>query len=262
MERQEFQKKLAALGAYAKEKGSRLTMQEVQCFFADMTLTEEQFGLIYNYLASCQVIVEGYVAAVPGAEAAEKQELPLTSEEEHFLENYRTELPVLESLDEAELEKLACEILEAEEEDRRALARARLMEQFLLEVLTAAREFCGRGTFYGDLVQEGNIGLLLALESLGTRPGGLNPLVYLRQEIRTAIRQAMEENETERQAGNLLAERLNDLSDSIRKLSDELERQISVEELSAYMDLPVEEIEELLKLAGEAQDGADVPAKE
>lgn len=65
----------------------------------------------------------------------------------------------------------------------------------------------------------------------------------------------MEDDETEKQAGDLLADRLNNLSDSIRKLSDELERQISVEELSVYMDMSVEEIEDLLKLAGESQDG-------
>lgn len=171
MERQEFQKKLAVLGTLAQERDYRLTMQEVQNFFADMTLTEEQFTLIYAYLASQQVVVEGYVAAAR-AEEAEKQEIPLTAEEEHFLEQYRQELPGMEGLSEEALEKLACEILETEEEDRRSLAKAQLMEQLLPEILTAAREFCGRGTFYGDLVQEGNIGLLLALESLELCGGG------------------------------------------------------------------------------------------
>ena len=51
--------------------------------------------------------------------------------------------------------------------------------------------------------------------------------------------------------GDLLAERLNHLSDGIKKLSDELERKVSLEELSVFMDMPVEEIEDLLKLAGE-----------
>lgn len=263
MERQEFQKKLVDLGALAREKGSRLTMQEVQGFFADMTLTEEQFDLIYAYLASRQVVVEGYVkTAEPEEKRERKEEVALTPEEVHFLESYKEELSETEALSEAELERLAREILETEEEDRRALAKAQLMEQLLWKVVMMAREFCGRGTFFGDLVQEGNIGLLLALESLDQCPEDKTFLAYLRGEIRTAIAQAAEENETETQAGNLLADRLNELSDSIKKLSDELERAISVEELSAYMDLPVEEIEDLLKLAGEAQDGAEEPAKE
>ena len=48
--------------------------------------------------------------------------------------------------------------------------------------------------------------------------------------------------------------------DSIKELSGELERQVSVEELSAFMDMPVEEIEDLLKLAGEGTgDGEQTP---
>ena len=57
--------------------------------------------------------------------------------------------------------------------------------------------------------------------------------------------------QTEKSAGELIADRLNELSDGIKELSGELERQVSVEELSAFMDMPVEEIEDLLKLAGE-----------
>lgn len=63
--------------------------------------------------------------------------------------------------------------------------------------------------------------------------------------------QAVEDDRTEKEAGNLLADRLNHLRDEIKKLTDELERKVSVEELAVYMDMPVEEIESLLKLAGE-----------
>ena len=138
-------------------------------------------------------------------------------------------------------------------------AKARLTEQLLPEVLRTARGPSGRGLPLGDLVQEGNIGLMLAMEALGIRPEEMTALDYLRQEIRTAMEQALEDQQAERQAGNLLAERLNHLSDGIKKLSDELERKVSVEELSVFMDMPVEEIEDLLKLAGEGtgEEGED-----
>ena len=64
-------------------------------------------------------------------------------------------------------------------------------------------------------------------------------------------RDTLEDQQTEKSAGELIADRLNELSDGIKELSGELERQVSVEELSAFMDMPVEEIEDLLKLAGE-----------
>ena len=89
------------------------------------------------------------------------------------------------------------------------------------------------------------------METLGLRAEGQTALDYLKQEIRSAVSAALEEQQTERQAGDLLAERLNHLSDGIKKLSDDLERKVSLEELSVFMDMPVEEIEDLLKLAGE-----------
>ena len=57
--------------------------------------------------------------------------------------------------------------------------------------------------------------------------------------------------ERKKEAGSLIAERLNHLRDEIKKLTDELERKVSVEELAMYMDMPAQEIEDLLKLAGE-----------
>ena len=111
--------------------------------------------------------------------------------------------------------------------------------------------FRGRELLLGDLVQEGNIGLMLALETLGMREPGSSPLEYLRQEICQTMAQALEADRAEKEAGSLIAERLNHLRDEIKKLTDELERKVSVEELALYMDMPVEEVEDLLKLAGE-----------
>ena len=109
-------------------------------------------------------------------------------------------------------------------------------------------------------MQEGNVGLLLALETLGLRDGETTALSYLRQEIESAVVQALEEQQTEKQAGDLLAGRLNELRDGIKKLTDELERKVSIEELSVFLDMPVEEIEDLLKIAGEGT--GEAPSEE
>lgn len=249
MNREEFQKKLLELGALAEESGKRLSGTQVRAFFGDMALTEEQYELIFAYLASRQIVVEGYVPAKKGQkeEEAEKPKIPLTQEEQNFLRSYQKELEYLELLEEEAILELCREV----EESGNDLAKARLTEQFLPEVLCLADAYRGRGLLLGDLVQEGNIGLMLALETLGMRAKGEDPKEYLRREICQAMEQAAVEHQTESRAGDLLAERLNVLRDQIEQLSNELERQISIEELSAYVDMPVEEIEELLKLAGE-----------
>lgn len=246
MNREEFQKRLAELGELAGKNGNRLTDGQVREFFSTMELTEEQYELIFAYLASRQVVVAGYVPA-KGEEEKQQEKLPLSEEEEHFLKSYQIELERLKLLEEAELLELCHQVEETGDE----LAKAKLTEQLLPEVLRLAHDFRGRELSLGDLVQEGNIGLMLALETIGIRSPESTPLEYLRQEICHAMAQALEDDHTEKEAGNLLADRLNHLRDEIKKLTDELERKVSVEELAVYMDMPVEEIENLLKLAGE-----------
>lgn len=179
----------------------------------------------------------------------EKKSVPLSREDESFLQHYKKELEQLERLGEKEIQELSRKAEETGDD----LAKARLMEQFLPEVLRLAEQFRGQGLLLGDLVQEGNVGLMLAMETLGMREEGCTVWEYLEGEAVAAMKQALEENQAECQAEEFLAGRLNDLRDQIEKLSEELGGQISVEELSAYMDMPVEEITQLLKLAGEGK---------
>lgn len=245
MNREEFQEKLAELGNLAAGKGNHLSSTEVKEFFGDMNLNEEQYQLIFAYLAARQVTVEGYVAL-----QEEKEEIPLLPEEEHFLNNYKQALGSLLIFK----KDLVLEMCKKVEETGDDTAKNRLIELMLSEVLRLADEFRGRGMLLGDLVQEGNIGLMLALETLGLRPEGMSALDYLRQEIRGTIAKAIEDDLSEKQAGDALADKLNDLSDNIKKLSEDLGDKVSIEELSAFTDMSVEEIEELLKLAGEEQE--------
>lgn len=243
MNREEFQNKLGKLGIYAAENGNRMRAEEVKAFFEGMDLSEEQYQLIFAYLASRQVTVEGYIAA----EKEEKEELPLLPEEEHFLQNYKQALGNLLMFQREKVLEL-CQVVEETGDDR---AKSQLTELMLSDVLRLADSYRGRGMLLGDLVQEGNVGLMLALEMLGMRPEGMSALTYLRQEICSAMEQAVRENEGERETGNQVADKLNTLRDQIEKLSEELGEKISIEELSAFSDMSVEEIEELFKLAGE-----------
>ncbi len=251
MNREEFQQKLTELGELVGKNGNRLTGDQVRNFFAAMELSEEQYQLIFAYLASRQVVVEGYIPAEKKEEQREENkqqaELLLLEEEKSFLKSYQAELDRLERLEEAELLELCRQV----EETGDGYAKARLTEQLLPEVLRLAHGFRGHEVLLGDLVQEGNVGLMLAMETLGLREPESSPLQYLEQEIYHAIAQAVEDDRAEKEAGSLIAERLNHLRDEIKKLTDELERKVSVEELAMYMDMPAQEIEDPLKLAGE-----------
>ena len=251
MEKEAFQKRLEELGELAKINNNRLSTDAVKTFLKDMDLTEEQYNLVFAYLASKMITVEGYVSVAGDGKSGT---LDLTEEEQTFLNQYEEDLSYLKILEEDALLELCREVEKSGDGD----AKAHLTEQLLPEVVETAKHYAGRGLPIGDLIQEGNVGLMLALETLGLRGEDVAALDYLKQEIEKAVSEALEDQQTEKSAGELIADRLNELSDGIKELSGELERQVSVEELSAFMDMPVEEIEDLLKLAGEGTgDGND-----
>ncbi|MBQ8184633.1 MAG: hypothetical protein IJ036_02475 [Lachnospiraceae bacterium] len=246
MERAEFQQKLIDISNLAKQQGRRLTMQEVRGFFAELSLTEEQMKLVYEYLTANQIVVEGYVPE------KQEEEIPYTREELQFLQTYEKELNAVELLTEEKLEPFLKQAEEGVD-----IAKAKVIAQRLHKVLEQAKTYRGRGLPLDDLVQEGNMGLILSMETLGLRPAGMTALEYAHGEVDRALRRALEEDESQRQESNQIVDKVNKLSDSITQLTEDLERQVTVEELSAFLDMSVEEIEDILKLAGDDIEVAD-----
>lgn len=249
MERVEFQKKLSELSSLAKEHGNCLSTEEVQDFLSALSLNEEQLKLVYEYLSASHITIKGYVSEQP------KKEIPYSPEEQRFLQKYQKELKAFTPLGEEALEEL---LLQAEQGD--TMAKAQATEQFLHQVLLKARELHGQGLPLEDLVQEGNVGLMLALETLSLRETGISASNYVCSKIQEALQEALEEAQHARRSGDAIADKVNKLSDSILQLTDELDRQVSIEELSAFLDMDIEEIEDILKLAGEQVEVADSKA--
>ena len=124
------------------------------------------------------------------------------------------------------------------------------------KVLAVAEEYAHQGILIQDLVQEGSLGLLMGLNSFG-QTEDLEPEEHLKREIRKSIRQAMEEQNGESSVGEEVTRKLNRLADSITELTEDLGRQITPDELSVYLEMPLEEIEDLLRIAGDTIEMAD-----
>ena len=124
-------------------------------------------------------------------------------------------------------------------------------------VLPIAEEYAHRGLLLPDLVQEGSLGLLIGVDTLGLKEEEQSWEAYLEHEIRRAIRTALDEQAGSDSTGEQITEKLNRLADSITELTEDMGRQITPEELSMYLDMPLEEIEGLLRVAGENIEMAD-----
>lgn len=239
-----FREMLSGIKELADAKGNCLTSEEVRDFFSNAHLTEEQFAMIFAYLEGQKIQIEGY-ESVGGKAEPEEQEGKDPTEDEYmkmYLEDLETVLPVSEE----EEEKL---FLLAAAGD--AGAKSRLTELYLKMVCEIAHTYAYGSLPVSDLIQEGNIALLLALNDLEVQES----LQEYREELYRAVSRAMEEALTEQRdlkdLDEQVAERVNHLSESVKNLERDLEHRVSVSELSAYLEMPMEEIRDILRMAGD-----------
>lgn len=240
-EQTRFRTALAALSASAEQKERKLTQEDMAEFFQDMNLSQEQYPLVYAYLASKRIQVEGI--EMP---AVQREEQPYTEEERSFLNQYRKDMKAVKRQPEELIEALFLKAADGEDS-----AKQILTEHYMDRVLPIAEEYAHQGLLIQDLVQEGNLGLMIGIDTLGLMEGGLTWEKHLEKEIHRAIRTALDEQEGSRSTGEQVTEKLNKLADSITELTEELGRQVTPDELSIYLDMPLEELEDLLRIAGE-----------
>ena len=129
-----------------------------------------------------------------------------------------------------------------------SLAKSMLVQLWLPKVIETAKEMHTRDFFLMDLVQEGNVGLLVALESVVKAETAEQAIDAA---VRETISDFMEEHRVQKHKDNTVVNKVNRLKDAIEELSDGDDMDFSVAELSAYLDMSVEEIEDILRIAGE-----------
>lgn len=240
-EQSKFRTALAALSALAERKNHKLEKKDMDLFFEDMNLGEDQQKFVYAYLASKRIQVEGVDMPLPPAE-----EETYTEEEEEFLRQYRKDLKCRKVQKEHLLPGLLEQAADGNQEVKRLLT-----EHYMEKVLELAMEYAHRGLLLQDLVQEGNLGLMIGLDTLGLCESGIPMETHLENEIHRAIRMALDEQEGSKSTGEQVVEKLNKLAESITQLTQDLGREVTPDEISLYLDMPLEEIEELLRIAGE-----------
>lgn len=159
-----------------------------------------------------------------------------------------------------ELEKLA-PVDDAEE--MRLIDRARAgdggaKEQLIgiyLPLICSMAEEYGEETMSGeDLIQEGNLGLLLAVDSLGEFDNAAACRAWMINMARKAMEDAVKGSQDGQKMDEGLLSRINHLNEAVHNLERDLGHKVSAEEVSAYLEMPLEEIEDLLRVAGDQID--------
>ena len=256
-----FEEKLKELVELGKKKKKVLEIQEISDFLSDLELSPEQMDKVYEYLEAMNIDVlrigsdDDLDADIDDLILAEEEEevdmekidlsVPDGISIEDPVRMYLKEIGKVPLLSAEEEIDLARRMSEGDES-----AKKRLAEANLRLVVSIAKRYVGRGMLFLDLIQEGNLGLIKAVEKFDYQKG-FKFSTYATWWIRQAITRAIADQARTIRIPVHMVETINKLIRVSRQLLQELGREPLPEEIAKELDMPVDRVREILKISQE-----------
>ena len=240
-----------------KAKG-KLTSNEIFEVIEGRDIDVEQMEKLYEVLERLGIEVTDYMDDIP-TKLEDIEELEIYDNNESIdnilsqdgvvmddpVRMYLKEIGKVELLDTDTEIKLAERMAAGDEE-----AKNILVESNLRLVVSIAKRYVGRGMFFLDLIQEGNLGLMKAVEKFDYKKG-YKFSTYATWWIRQAITRAIADQARTIRIPVHMVETINKVLRVSRQLLQELGHEASTEEIAASMSMTVEKVREIMKLAQE-----------
>ena len=258
-----LEEKLRQISAEAAAKKGVLSNEELMAYFAGVLLTPDQLDHVYEYLENAGVEVlstdESDVLSGEFFDSEEEEEseedlsgeikVPETVGIDDPVRMYLKEIGKIPLLNAQEEQALAQKITEGSEEEITE-AKRKLAEANLRLVVSIAKRYLGRGLQFLDRIQEGNLGLLKAVDKFDYTKG-FKFSTYATWWIRQSITRAIADSARTIRIPVHMVETINRLVRTQRQMLQELGREPTPEELAERLNTPVARVRDIMQISQE-----------
>ena len=232
-----FAKTLEYVKEIAKGQGHVISKEQVETAFAPLEFGPEQLEMVYDYLRKQKI----------GIEEAVDPDAYLSDEDIDYLDMYLEELKYIEEASDGEREAITLSAMAGDKD-----AQARLIELFLPQVVEIAKLYAGQGAYLEDLIGEGNVALTIGVTMLGALEHASEAEGMLAKMIMDGMEEyiglSVEQQKEDQKAIDLV----NKVSDAAKELSEDMRRKVTIDELVKETGMKRKDIEEALRLSGDA----------
>ena len=246
-----FNNALTEFVSFAATKVNKVTVNDIKSHFDGFIEDESQYQFIYDYMTVNKIEIDGftpsgenffeteYSASNISAQVT-RDENKESKEELEFIKMYLSDMENIPSISLEEQNNFVEKLVNGD-----TSCTEKLIESKLQTVADFAEKYRGRGVSFGDLIQEGNLELMIAISEYQTSFGDFNQ--YIDKRIENAIVNTINHEINSDRVGQHLADKLNQLDNTTKELNKKLGRVPELSELADAMGISEDEASLLLK---------------